>query len=148
MRSIAINKKANFNYIITEKIEAGIVLTGSEVKSLRNNSVSIKESYIAEKNSEIWLFNCHISNYNKSIDNDQNPIRERKILLSRKEKNKIANSTNKEGSTVIPISLYFNKRGFAKMLIGIGKGKKNVDKRQSIKEKEWNIKKQRLMKNQ
>ena len=88
MRSIAINKKANFNYIITEKIEAGIVLTGSEVKSLRNNSVSIKESYIAEKNSEIWLFNCHISNYNKSIDSDQNPIRERKILLSKKEKNR------------------------------------------------------------
>ena len=148
MRSIAINKKANFNYIITEKIEAGIVLTGSEVKSLRNNSVSIKESYIAEKNSEIWLFNCHISNYNKSIDSDQNPIRERKILLSKKEKNKIANSTNKEGGTVIPISLYFNKRGFAKMLIGIGKGKKKVDKRQSIKEREWNINKQRLMKKQ
>ena len=101
-----------------------------------------------EKNPEIWLFNCHISNYNKSIDNDQNPIRERKILLSRKEKNKIANSTNKEGSTVIPISLYFNKRGFAKMLIGIGRGKKNVDKRQSIKEREWNINKQRLMKDQ
>ena len=138
MRSIAINKKANFNYIITEKIEAGIVLTGSEVKSLRNNSVSIKESYIAEKNSEIWLFNCHISNYNKSIDSDQNPIRERKILLSKKEKNKITNSTNKEGGTVIPISLYFNKRGFAKMLIGIGKGKKKLDKRQSIKKRDWN----------
>ena len=83
MRSIAINKKANFNYIITEKIEAGIVLTGSEVKSLRNNSVSIKESYIAEKNSEIWLFNCHISNYNKSLDKNQNPIRVRKMLLSK-----------------------------------------------------------------
>ena len=148
MRSIAINKKANFNYIITEKIEAGIVLTGSEVKSLRNNSVSIKESYIVEKNSEIWLFNCHISNYNKSLDNNMNPIRVRKMLLSKKEKNKIANSTNKKGYTIVPISLYFNKRGFAKMLIGIGKGKKNVDKRQSIKEKEWNIKKQRLMKNQ
>ena len=148
MQKIAVNKKASFNYQITEKYEAGIVLTGSEVKSLRNNSVSIKESYIAEKNSEIWLFNCHISNYNKSIDSDQNPIRERKILLSKKEKNKITNSTNKKGCTVIPISLYFNKRGFAKMLIGIGKGKKNVDKRQSIKEKEWNIKKQRLMKNQ
>ena len=148
MRSIAINKKANFNYIITEKIEAGIVLTGSEVKSLRNNSVSIKESYIVEKNSEIWLFNCHISNYNKSLDKNQNPIRVRKMLLSKKEKNKIANSTNKKGYTIVPISLYFNKRGFAKMLIGIGKGKKKLDKRQSIKEREWNINKQRLMKKQ
>ena len=148
MKSISINKKANFNYIITEKIEAGIVLTGSEVKSLRNNSVSIKESYIAEKNSEIWLFNCHISNYSNSLDSEQNPIRIRKILLSKREKNKITNSANKKGFTVIPISLYFNKRGIAKMLIGLGKGKKNVDKRQSIKEREWNINKQRLMKNQ
>jgi len=147
MKSISINKKANFNYIITEKIEAGIVLTGSEVKSLRNNSVSIKESYIAEKNSEIWLFNCHISNYSNSLDSEQNPIRIRKILLSKREKNKITNSANKKGFTVIPISLYFNKRGIAKMLIGLGKGKKNVDKRQSIKEREWNINKQRLMKN-
>lgn len=147
MRSIAINKKANYNYIITEKIEAGIVLTGSEVKSLRNSSVSIKESYIAEKNSEIWLFNCHISNYNKSSEKNWDPIRIRKILLSEKEQNKIINSTNKKGYTIIPMSLYFNKRGFAKMLIGIGRGKKNVDKRQSIKEKEWNINKQRLMKN-
>ena len=147
MRSIAINKKANYNYIITEKIEAGIVLTGSEVKSLRNSSVSIKESYIAEKNSEIWLFNCHISNYNKSSEKNWDPIRIRKILLSEKEQNKIINSTNKKGYTVIPMSLYFNKRGFAKMLIGIGRGKKNVDKRQSIKEKEWNINKQRLVKN-
>tara|TARA_B100000686_G_C16357766_1_gene746157 strand:- start:223 stop:675 length:453 start_codon:yes stop_codon:yes gene_type:complete len=148
MKSISINKKANFNYIITEKIEAGIVLTGSEVKSLRNNSVSIKESYIAEKNSEIWLFNCHISNYSNSLDSEQNPIRIRKILLSKREKNKITNSANKKGFTVIPISLYFNRRGIAKMLIGLGKGKKNVDKRQSIKEREWNINKQRLMKNQ
>jgi len=147
MRSIAINKKANYNYIITEKIEAGIVLTGSEVKSLRNSSVSIKESYIAEKNSEIWLFNCHISNYNKSSEKNWDPIRIRKILLSEKEQNKIINSTNKKGYTIIPMSLYFNKRGFAKMLIGIGRGKKNVDKRQSIKEKEWNINKQRLVKN-
>ena len=147
MRSIAINKKANYNYIITEKIEAGIVLTGSEVKSLRNSSVSIKESYIAEKNSEIWLFNCHISNYNKSSEKNWDPIRIRKILLSEKEQNKIINSTNKKGYTVIPMSLYFNKRGFAKMLIGIGRGKKNIDKRLSIKEKEWNINKQRLVKN-
>ena len=109
MKSISINKKANFNYIITEKIEAGIVLTGSEVKSLRNNSASIKESYIAEKNSEIWLFNCHISNYRDSLDSEQNPIRIRKILLSKREKNKITNSANKKGFTVIPISLYFNK---------------------------------------
>ena len=145
MKTIAINKKANFNYLITEKIEAGIVLTGSEVKSIRNHEVSIKESYIGEKNSELWLFNCHINDYYNSSQVDYNPIRIKKILLSKKEQNKIKSLKNKQGFSAIPISLYFNKKGFAKILIGIGKGKKKSDKRQDLKKKEWDLQKRRLL---
>ena len=145
MKTIAQNKKANFNYLIREKIEAGVVLTGSEVKSIRNNEVSIKESYIAEKNSELWLFNCHINAYNQSSNKLYNPTRIKKILLSKKEQNKIKSLKNKEGYTAVPISLYFNRRGFAKILIGIGKGKKKFDKRQAIKKKEWDIQKRRTL---
>ena len=114
MKIIALNKKANFNYIINEKLEAGLVLTGNEVKSLRENSVSIKESYISEKNSELWLFNCHISQYKSSRINNYDPIRSRKILLTKKEQNRIIGSKVKQNISLVPISLYFNKRGFAK----------------------------------
>ncbi|MBI29324.1 MAG: SsrA-binding protein [Alphaproteobacteria bacterium MarineAlpha5_Bin11] len=147
MKRIAFNKNANFNYIFSEKFEVGLVLTGDEVKSIRNNSVSIKESYIGEKKSEFWLFNCHIGEYKSSSSNSYNPTRVRKILIKRKEQNKIIGPANKEGNSIIPISLYFNKRGFAKMLVGIGKGKKKFDKRQSLKKKEWDVKKRRLLKN-
>ena len=146
MKAVALNKKANFNYIISEKIEVGIILTGEEVKSIRNNSVSIKESYIGEKNSELWLFNCYISQYKYSINNNYNPTRKRKILLSKKEQKKIIGTVSRENFTIVPISLYFNKRGFAKMLIGIGKGKKMFDKRQMIKKREWDTQKRRLLK--
>ena len=107
MKTIAINKKASFNFNISEKIEVGLVLTGSEVRSLRLNSASIKESYISEKKSELWLNNCHISNYEKSSQKTFEPTRNRKILVTKKEKLKIINSTNKQGYTAIPISLYF-----------------------------------------
>jgi len=146
MKIIAVNKKANFNFNIIDKIEAGIVLTGSEVKSLRLITASIKESYIGEKKSELWLFNCHISEYISSSSNNFSPLREKKILLSKKQKNKLIGSIKKEGFSLVPISLYFNKRGFAKILIGLGKGKKLIDKRYDIKKKEWNIQKQRILK--
>ena len=105
MKVVAQNKKANFNYLITEQIEAGLVLTGSEVKSVRKNEVSIKESYIGEKKSELWLFNCHINYYNQSSSKTYTPIRSRKILLSKKEVDKIKNLKNQDGLTAIPISL-------------------------------------------
>ena len=129
-----------------KKIEGGIVLTGGEVKSLRNGGVSIKESYIGEKNSELWLFNCHINNYEQASKKLNDPIRIRKILVSKKEQNKIKSYKSKDGFTIIPINLYFNKRGFAKILIGIGKGKKQFDKRQALKKQDWNIEKKRLLK--
>jgi len=146
MNIIAANKKANFDYFIQEKYEAGIVLLGSEVKSLRLNTGSIKESYILEKKGELWLTNCYIKNYQSSIENN-NPVRSRKILVKKKELNKILGAARKEGMTIIPLLLYFDEKGLAKLSIGLGKGKKKHDKRASIKSKEWNISKQRLEKN-
>ena len=146
MKTIVINKKASFNYNIDEKYEAGLDLSGSEVKSLRNSMISITESYIAEKNSELWLFNCHINKYKSSSEKKYNPTKKRKILLKKKEQLKIIGSTNKNGFSAIPISLFFNKNGFAKVLIGLGKGKKKYDKREKIKKNEWNRQKQRLLK--
>ena len=146
MKIIANNKKANHDYFINEKYEAGIVLTGSEVKSLRINTGSIKESYISDKEGELWLTNCYIKQYsssNESIDTN----RDRKLLVSKKELHKILGASKKEGMTIVPIILYFNAKGLAKLTIGIAKGKKKHDKRHSIKDKEWGIKQQRLVKN-
>ena len=146
MKIIANNKKANHDYFINEKFEAGIVLTGSEVKSLRINTGSIKESYITDKEGELWLTNCYIKQYSSSNENaDTN--RDRKLLVSKKELNKILGASKKEGMTIVPILLYFNPKGLAKLTIGIAKGKKKQDKRHSIKDKEWGIKQQRLVKN-
>ena len=146
MKVIANNKKANHDYFINEKFEAGIILTGSEVKSLRINTGSIKESYITDKEGELWLTNCYIKKYSSSNENiDTN--RDRKLLVSKKELHKILGASKKEGMTIVPIILYFNTKGLAKLTIGIAKGKKKQDKRHSIKDKEWNIKQQRLVKN-
>lgn len=147
MQVISANKKANFDYLIKEKYEAGLVLTGSEVKSLRINTGSIKESYIIEKKGELWLSNCYIKKYASSSSKFIDDKRQRKILVHKKELNKILGSIKREGMTGIPLLLYFNKKGLAKLTIGIGKGKKKQDKRLSIKSKEWGIRKQRLEKN-
>ena len=147
MQKIAENKKANFDYFISEKYEAGIVLSGSEVKSLRVNTGSIKESYIIEKKGELWLTNCYIKKYSCSNEKNINPTRERKILIKKNEFNKIVIAAKNDGMTIIPISLYFNDNGIAKLTIGLAKGKKKQDKRASIKDKEWKINKQRLEKN-
>ena len=146
MKIIANNKKANHDYFINEKFEAGIVLTGSEVKSLRINTGSIKESYITDKQGELWLTNCYIKKYSSSNENSDTN-RDRKLLVSKKELNKILGASKKEGMTIVPIILYFNTKGLAKLTIGIAKGKKKQDKRHSIKDKEWSIKQQRLVKN-
>ena len=147
MKIIATNKKANFDYQISLKLDVGIVLTGPEVKSLRSNSSSIKESYIENEGGELWLCNCHIKKYESSNEKDHNPIRKRKLLLNKKELNKILGSVRRDGFTVVPISIYFNHRGVAKLSIGLGKGKKKFDKRETQKIKDWNKAKQRLLKN-
>ena len=146
MQKIAVNKKANYNYIITEKYEAGIVLAGTEVKSLRVNTGSIKEAYISEKNRELWLTNCHIKKYSSSNEKNYNPLKEKKILIKKREKNKLIGAIKREGITIVPLLLYFNNKGIAKLSIGVGKGKKKYDKRASLRDKEWKIKKQRLEK--
>ena len=113
MKIIATNKKANFDYQISLKLDAGIVLTGSEVKSLRNNSSSIKESYIENNGGELWLCNCHIKKYESSNEKDHNPIRKRKLLLNKKELNKVLGSVRREGFSIVPITIYFNDRGLS-----------------------------------
>ena len=147
MKIIASNKRANFNFSISNKIEAGIVLTGSEVKSLRINTGSIRGSYIIEQNGELWLSNSFIKKYQNSCDNHYDPNRNRKLLVTKKELNKVSGSIRQGGFTIVPISLYFSDKGFAKLTCGIAKGKKKIDKRESIKQRDWNIKKQRLLKN-
>ena len=146
MKIIAANNKANYNFAVSNKIEAGIVLTGPEVKSLRINTGSIRGSYIIEQNGELWLSNSFIKKYQNSNDNKYNPTRKRKLLVSKKEFHKISGSIKQGGYTIIPLSLYFSNKGIAKLSCGIAKGKKKIDKRESIKQRDWNIKKQRLLK--
>ncbi len=147
MKIIAANKKANYNFTISNKIEAGIVLTGSEVKSLRINTGSIRGSYITEQKGELWLANSFIKKYQNSNDKNYDPSRNRKLLVTKREYDKISGSIKQGGFTIIPLSLYFTDKGFAKLSCGIAKGKKKIDKRESIKQRDWSIKKQRLLKN-
>ena len=147
MQTIAANKKAIYDFTIKEKFEAGLVLTGAEIKSLRVNTGSIKESYIIAKNGELWLTNCYIKKYSSSINKDHNSIRARKLLVNKRELNIIVGSSKRKGMTIIPLLLYFNDRGLAKLSIGLGKGRKKYDKRTAIKTREWGIEKQRLEKN-
>tara|TARA_B100001057_G_C22858673_1_gene953621 strand:+ start:932 stop:1378 length:447 start_codon:yes stop_codon:yes gene_type:complete len=147
MKIIAANKRAEYDNLISKKIEAGIVLFGSEVKSLRINTGSIRGSYILEKDGNLWLSNCYIKKYNNSNDTNYNPNREKKLLVSKREFNEILGLIKQGGFNIIPLQLSFNDKGFVKLIFGIGKGKKKFDKRQTIKEKDWNIKKERLLKN-
>ena len=147
MKIIAANKKATFDYSISIKLDAGIILTGSEVKSLRYVSPSIKESYIEEKDSELWLKNCFIKKYISSCDKENNPTRSRKLLVNKKELNKILGSIKRDGFSVVPITMFFSDKGLVKLNIGLGKGKKKYDKREDQKSKDWNKNKQRLLKN-
>ena len=147
MKIIATNNRANYNFTISNKIEAGIVLTGSEVKSLRINTGSIRGSYIIEQNGELWLSNSFIKKYQNSNENNYDPSRNRKLLVTKREFDKISGSIKQGGFTIIPLSLYFSDKGFAKLSCGIAKGKKKIDKRESIKQRDWINKKQRLLKN-
>ena len=147
MKIIATNKRATYDYNISLKFDAGLILTGSEVKSLRINSSSIKESYVEDIGSELWLCNCFIKKYESSSDKDNKPIRKRKLLLNKKELSKVLGSVKREGYSIVPINIYFNFKGLVKLCIGLGKGKKKYDKRESQKLKDWNKNKQRLLKN-
>ena len=145
---IAENRRARFDYFIIDIIEAGIVLLGSEVKSLRHGRASINESYATNEFDQIVLVNSNIPEYNLAASGqNHNPKRVRRLLINKKERNKILGQINKEGCTVIPLSLYFNNKGLAKISLGIAEGKKKVDKREVIKKRDWNREKHRLLKN-
>ncbi|RPF90979.1 MAG: SsrA-binding protein SmpB [Rhizobiales bacterium TMED168] len=144
---IADNRKANYLFTIEDVFEAGIVLKGSEVKSLRLNRVNISESYASEEGGEIYLINSNIPAYKNAIFSNHKPKRKRKLLLHSREINKLKNASQKKGMTLIPIKLFFNEKGIAKISIGVGKGKKLHDKRQDEKRKDWDKQKSRLLKN-
>lgn len=130
-----VNRQASFNYFITDKYEAGIVLTGTEIKSIRLGKCNIKDSYIIIRNNEAFLLNTHISHYEQGNIFNHDETRTRKLLLNKKEILKLSDKVNMEGYTLIPLKVYFVK-GRTKVLIGVCKGKKNYDKRESIKEKD------------
>ena len=137
LKIICLNRKASFNYFFVDLIEAGIVLKGSEIKSIRAGKVNIAESYATEKDGEIVLLNSHIPLYKQASYSNHNPTAERKLLLNRREINKLIGKVNREGFTLIPTKMYF-KKGRAKIEIAVAKGKKQYDKRQTKKTRDWN----------
>lgn len=144
---IAQNKRARHDYQIDEEIEAGIMLVGTEVKSLRIGTASINESYAGEKEGEIYLFNANIQEYNKAGNYFQHqPRRPRKLLFHKREVSKLLGAIQRKGMTLVPISMYFNKKGLVKVKIGIARGKKEYDKRETEKKRDWQRDKSRLLK--
>ena len=130
------NKKAHFNYEIGDTFTAGIVLTGTEIKSIRDGKASLADSYCMVENGEVWVKNMHISEYFYGSYNNHSVKRDRKLLLNKKEISKISKAADEPGYTIVPIRIFISDRGYAKLVIGIGKGKRQYDKRQSIKERE------------
>ncbi len=141
---ICLNRKASFNYFFLEILEAGISLKGSEVKSLRDGKGSIADSYAMDKGGEIFLINSHIPLYRQSSYNNHDPKSDRKLLLKKKEINKLIGRINQEGLTIVPIKMYFLK-GKVKLEIAVSKGKKLYDKRQVKKSRDWNREKARIL---
>lgn len=144
---VATNKKAHFNYAILETFEAGIVLTGGEVKSLRAGRATINESYAAADKNELFLINAHILEFGATKGGFVQHVagRPRKLLLKRRELNYLLGEMAKKGKTVVPLELYFNERGRAKVKIGLAVGKNHADKREDIKKRDWNRDKQRIL---
>ena len=144
---VADNRKARFNYEIEDVFEAGIELRGTEVKSLRQGKSNIAESYAAEYRGEMMVYNVYIPEYTQGNRFNHEPRRPRKLLMHRRELNKLFAAVQKEGKTIVPLKIYFNEDGRAKMEIALGRGKKAHDKRQTEKTRDWNREKQRLLKN-
>ena len=142
---VAENRKARFNYDIEEKFEAGIALMGSEVKSLRAGKANISESYATEEGGELYLVNAHIAEYAGAARDGHAPTRPRKLLLHAREIARLIGAVNREGMALVPLRLYFNARGIAKVQLGLAKGKKLHDKRDTEKRRDWERQKGRLM---
>ena len=144
LKIICLNRKASFNYFFLDLLEAGIVLKGSEIKSIREGKVNIADSYAAEKNGELFLVNSHIASYKQASYSDHNPLDERKLLLNKKEINKLIGKIQRDGLTIVPTKMYF-KKGKAKIEIAIAKGKKKFDKRATKKNRDWDRDKARYV---
>ncbi|MGD8354421.1 MAG: SsrA-binding protein SmpB [Methyloceanibacter sp.] len=142
---VAENRRARFNYEIEDTIEAGIVLTGSEVKSLRTGKANIAESYASNEGGELYLINAHIAEYAGASRFGHEPTRHRKLLLHKKEMARLLGAVQRQGMALVPLRLYFNARGIAKLLLGLGRGKKVHDKRETEKKRDWQRQKSRLM---
>ena len=145
IRVAADNRKARRNYFIDDTLEAGIVLVGTEVKSLRQGRADIGEAYASAQGGEVFLVNAHIPEYVEGNRYNHVPKRTRKLLLHRREIVRIADQIHRDGGTVVPLRLYFNDRGIAKVLLGMARGKKQQDKRQTIKDRDWKRQQQRIM---
>ena len=144
LKIICLNRKASFNFFFEDLLEAGIVLKGSEIKSVRNGKVNIADSYAVEKNGEIFLINSHIASYKQASFSNHKPLNERKLLLNKKEINKLIGKMQREGFTIVPTKMYF-KKGKAKIELAIAKGKKQFDKRATKKTRDWNRDKARYI---
>lgn len=144
-RTVAENRRARFDYAIGEVVEAGLMLTGTEVKALREGKANIAESYAAPENGEIWLINANIPQYSAGNRENHEPKRPRKLLLHKREIARLTQAVERKGFTLAPLRLYFNARGIAKLELGVGQGKKTRDKRETVKDRDWSRQKQRLL---
>lgn len=142
---IASNRKARHDYLIEETFEAGISLTGTEIKSTRAGRVNLKDGFVQIRNNEAWLMNVHINEYEQGNRFNHDPLRNRKLLLHKREIQKLGSVVQEKGITIVPLKMYF-KKGFAKVLIGVGRGKKQFDKRETIKRREQDREMRRTMK--
>ena len=145
VKQIAENRRARYDYAIEDDLEAGIVLEGSEVKSLRQGGTQIAEAYAEVKEGELWLVNSYIAPYEQAKAFGHDEKRRRKLLVSKKQLSDLWNATQRQGMTLVPLSMYFNGKGIAKLKIGVAKGKKVHDKRQTEAERDWQRQKARLL---
>jgi SsrA-binding protein len=144
-RTVAENRQARYNYAIEDDLECGIMLVGSEVKALREGKAQITESYATVEDGELWLINSYIPAYGQAKTFPHEERRRRKLLVNRRELAKLWQGIGREGMTLVPLAMYFNSKGIAKLKIGIAKGKKTVDKRESEKKRDWQRQKARLL---
>ena len=142
---IAVNRRARHDYHIEETVEAGLILTGTEVKALREGKATIAEAYASPEEGAIWLINANIPEYSAGNRENHDPKRKRKLLLHKREIARLAQAVERKGFTLTPMKLYFNDRGIAKLELGIGQGKKLHDKRDTAKDRDWSRQKQRLL---
>ena len=143
---VAENRRSRFDYQVEDTLEAGLMLVGSEVKSLRGGKANIAESYASVEDGELWLINADIPTYDGANRFNHEPRRKRKLLVSRKERARLAQAVERAGRTIVPLKLYFNERGLAKLLVGVAVGKKKADKRETEAKRDWQRQKARLLK--